>query len=100
MDVTSEHYEPLNEAEDNEGFDTGNTSNDTQDNLRSNRNIIGKIRNKKSKTWDYFEDDGNNIKCNISNCGSKYSRISVSTSTLNYHLIHRHEIFVQEQVCL
>ncbi|CAH1769849.1 14346_t:CDS:1, partial [Entrophospora sp. SA101] len=62
MDVTSEHYEPFNEAEDNEGFDTGNMSNDTRDNLGSNRNIIGKIRNKKSKTWDYFEDDGNNIK--------------------------------------
>ncbi|CAJ0633397.1 3870_t:CDS:2 [Entrophospora sp. SA101] len=30
MDVTSEHYESFNEAEDNEGFDTGNTSNDTQ----------------------------------------------------------------------
>ncbi|CAJ0846413.1 5523_t:CDS:2 [Entrophospora sp. SA101] len=39
-----EHYEPFNEAEDNEGFDTGNTSNDTRDNLGSNRNIIGKIQ--------------------------------------------------------
>jgi hypothetical protein len=91
-----EPYELFNGAGDNEGFDTGNTSNDTQ----SNRNTIKKIRNKKSKTWDYFEDDGNNINCTVSDCSSKYSRNSVSTSTLNYHLIHRHGIFVQDQVCL
>ena len=52
MDVTSEYYEPFNEAEDNEDFDTGDTSNDTRDN---HRDIIRKIRNKKSKVWDYLE---------------------------------------------
>ena len=100
MDVENEFYESFNEAEDNEGFDTGNTSNDTRDNLASNRNIIRKIRNIKSKVWGLFEVDGNNIICNVSDYSSKYSRNSVSTSTLNYHLVHRHGIFVQEQVCL
>ncbi|CAJ0838969.1 2161_t:CDS:2 [Entrophospora sp. SA101] len=33
MNVTSEFYESFNEAKDNEWFDTGDTSNDTRENL-------------------------------------------------------------------
>ena len=108
MNVENEFYESLNNVindEDNEEFVVDN---DIRENLTHNKNLVRKIRNKKSKTWDYFEDDGNSINCKVLvtnlgiNCGAKYSRNSVSTSTLNYHLIHKHGIFInsQEQVCL
>ena len=110
MNVESEFYELSNEDvndEDNEGFVIDNTPNDTRENLVHNKNIVRKIRNKKSKIWNYFEDNGNSINCKVLikfgvNCRAEYSRKSVSTSTLNYHLIHKHGIFVnpQEQVCL
>jgi hypothetical protein len=87
--------------------ENGNVINIMSDDA-NNKKCIKKKRQKKSKVWDYFEEKATNIYCKViinlqteTKCGAKYANSDItSTSTLNYHLIHCHQIFVNSEVCL
>ena len=72
------------------------------------RKALKKKRQKKSKVWDYFEEKANNIYYKViinlqtgTKCGAKYANSNItSTSTLNYHLKHYHQILINPEVCL
>lgn len=114
MNTENEFYQNFIETYINEESNTncesenGNIINVISNNA-NNKRIIKRKRPKKSKVWDYFEEKVNNIYCKVivnsqteTKCGAKYANSdTTSTSTLNYHLKHCHEIFINpEEVCL